>query len=69
LSLPPTTYDLDRKIVMGRSVQSDFLNSVTHITMLRTSLVETYALHRITTETPNLLRRWGHSIIEDVHIY
>lgn len=60
---------LHRKIGAGRSVQSNFLNSVTHITMLGTSFVKTNTLHRVTTETPNLLRRWGHSIIEDLHIY
>ena len=60
---------LHRKIRTGRSVQSYFLNSVTHITMLRTSFVKTNTLHRVTTKTPNLLRRWGHSIIEDLHIY
>jgi len=40
-----------------RRLQSYFLNSVTHIAMLRTFFVKTYALHRITTKTPNFLRR------------
>lgn len=48
---------LNRKIGAGRSVQSNFLNSVTHIAVLRTSFVKTNTLHRVTTKTPNLLRR------------
>ena len=53
-------YFLNRKIGAGRSVQSYFLNSVTHIAMLRAPFVKTNNLHRVTTKTPNLLR-WGHS--------
>ena len=48
---------LNRKIGAARSVQSNFLNSVTHIAVLRTSFVKTNTLHRVTTKTPNLLRR------------
>jgi hypothetical protein len=38
-------------------LQSYFLNSQTHVTMLWTTLVETNRFHTITTKTPNFLRR------------